>query len=256
MEFIKLTHENLEHEHICCAISNNKDVQVMAKKAWLSERLDEGLVFLKGNVRGKCMIEYLPAEYAWSPVDADGYTFIDCFWVSGQFKGHDYSNQLLGECIRDSQEKGKKGLVVLSSRKKMGFLSDPQYLQHKGFAVADTAAPYFELLYLPFSPDADKPRFKPCVRRTVQGLSAGFTLFYTNQCPFPAKYAPLLEATARESGIPFHTVHITSTEQAQSAPCPFTTFALYDNGKFVTHEILSVSKFKKLLSSLNERDPA
>lgn len=61
MELIRLTQENLETEHICCAISNNKDVQVMSKKAWLSDRLDEGLVFLKGDVRGKCFIEYIPA---------------------------------------------------------------------------------------------------------------------------------------------------------------------------------------------------
>ena len=72
MEFIKLTHENLEREHICCAISNSKDVQVVSKKAWLSARLDEGLVFLKGDVRGKCFIEYITAEYAWAPIDAEG----------------------------------------------------------------------------------------------------------------------------------------------------------------------------------------
>jgi len=58
MEFVKLTRENIEKEHICCAISNNKDIQVMSKKNWLRERLEEGLVFLKGNVRGKCFIEY------------------------------------------------------------------------------------------------------------------------------------------------------------------------------------------------------
>lgn len=73
MEFVKLTPDNLEQEHICCAISNNKDLQVQSKKTWLRERLDEGLVFLKGDVRGKCFIEYLPAEYAWAPVEADGY---------------------------------------------------------------------------------------------------------------------------------------------------------------------------------------
>ena len=28
MEYIRVTKENLEQEHICCAISNNKDVQV------------------------------------------------------------------------------------------------------------------------------------------------------------------------------------------------------------------------------------
>ena len=64
MEFIKLTHENLDKEHICCAISSNKDPQVASKKAWRKERISEGLVFLKSAQRGKCFIEYIPAEYA------------------------------------------------------------------------------------------------------------------------------------------------------------------------------------------------
>ena len=33
MEYIRVTKDNLEKEHICCAISNNKDVQVSSKKA-------------------------------------------------------------------------------------------------------------------------------------------------------------------------------------------------------------------------------
>ena len=45
MELIKLTNDNLEKEHICCAISNNKDIQVLSKKNWLKDRFDEGLVF-------------------------------------------------------------------------------------------------------------------------------------------------------------------------------------------------------------------
>ena len=115
MEYIRVTKENLEQEHICCAISNNKDVQVSSKKAWLAERFDEGLVFLKSVERGKCFIEYIPAENAWNPIVADNYMYIDCLWVSGSFKGHGYSNDLLDECIRDSKEKGKSGLC--SSRR-------------------------------------------------------------------------------------------------------------------------------------------
>lgn len=53
MEYIRVTKENLEQEHICCAISSNKDIQVSSKKAWLSKRFDEGLVFLKSTERGK-----------------------------------------------------------------------------------------------------------------------------------------------------------------------------------------------------------
>ena len=39
MDYIQVTKENLEKEHICCAISNNQDLQVSSKKAWLAERV-------------------------------------------------------------------------------------------------------------------------------------------------------------------------------------------------------------------------
>jgi len=150
MNIITVAKENLEQEHICCAISNNKDCQVSAKKAWLTDRFADGLVFKKGDVRGKCFIEYIPAEMAWRPIEADGYMYLDCLWVSGQFKGQGYSNLLLEECIEDSKKKGKNGLVILSSKMKMPYLADPKFLRYKGFAVADIAEPYYELMYLPF----------------------------------------------------------------------------------------------------------
>lgn len=247
MELVKLTHENIEKEHICCAISSNKDVQVMSKKNWLKDRLDEGLVFLKCDVRGKCFIEYIPAEYAWIPIEAKDYMYIDCLWVSGQFKGHGYSNLLLDKCIEDSKEKGKKGIAVLSSKKKMGFLSDPKYMKYKGFETADTAG-YFELIYLPFDESADKPHFKNTVHEH-EDMPKGFVLYYTSQCPFTAKYVPLIENMARERKVDFQTVHIQSAEEAQKAPTPFTTFSLFYNGELVTHEILSEKKFEKILVS-------
>lgn len=249
MEFIKITQENLEEEHICCAISNNKDCQVISKKAWLKERLDEGLVFLKGNVRGKCFIEYLPAEYAWVPIEAEGYMYIDCLWVSGQFKGHGYSNSLLEECIRDSKEKGKKGLVILSSRKKKGFLSDYKFMVYKGFETVDTAEPYFELLYLPFDKSVKKPCFNASVKDIqCSNMPGGFALYYTSQCPFTAKYVPILEEMAKKKNIELHAIHMNAREQAKNAPIPFTTFSLFYNGKFLTHEILSEKKFEKLIA--------
>ena len=248
MELVKLTHENIDKEHICCAISNNKDIQVISKKNWLKERLDEGLVFLKGNVRGKCFIEYIPAEYAWAPVEAEGYMYIDCLWVSGQFKGNGYSNLLLDACSRDSKAKGKKGLVILSSKKKMGFLSDPKYMSYKGFQTADTAEPYFELMYLPFEEGAPLPRFRDSVRGH-EDLPEGFVLYYTNQCPFTAKYVPLLEEMAKSRNAVFQSVQLQTREEAQNAPSPFTTFSLFYDGQLVTHEILSEKKFDKILVS-------
>ena len=171
MEIITITKENLNNEHICCAISNKDDIQVTSKKSWIAERLDDGLVFKKGDVRGKCFIEYIPAEKAWAPIEAAGYMYIDCLWVSGQFKGQGNSSILLEECIRDSKEKGKKGLVVLSSKKKVPFIADPKYLRHKGFKLADSADPYFELLYFPFDKTAEIPQFKQSVKeRNQEGI--------------------------------------------------------------------------------------
>ena len=118
MEYIRVTKENLEQEHICCAISNNKDVQVSSKKAWLAERFDEGLVFLKSVERGKCFIEYIPAENAWNPIVADNYMYIDCLWVSGSFKGHGYSNDLLATNVSEIVRRRGRAVCASSRRQR------------------------------------------------------------------------------------------------------------------------------------------
>jgi hypothetical protein len=247
MEYVRITADNLGKEHICCAISGENDVQVASKKAWLADRLDEGLVFLKSTERGKCFIEYLPAQAAWNPLDADGYTYIDCLWVSGSLKGHGYSNDLLGECIRDSKEKGRIGLCILSSAKKKPFLADPKYLAHKGFSVCDEADNGIQLWYLPFDADAPKPRLKECARHPHTD-EPGCVLYYTHQCPFNAKYVPLVEAAAKAHGVPFRAIRLTSREEAQAAPTPITTYALFYDGAYLTNEQMNEARFLKLFS--------
>ena len=247
MEYIRVTKDNLESEHICCAISNNNDVQVSSKKAWLAQRFEEGLVFLKSVERGKCFIEYIPAENAWVPIDAAGYMYIDCLWVSGSFKGHGYSNELLGECARDSGSRGMKGLCILSSAKKKPFLADPKYLKHKGFTVCDEADSGIQLWYLPFSPDAERPKFRQCARHPRVD-ETGYVLYYTSQCPFNAKYVPVLERTARERGVKFKAVHLQTKADAQNAPTPVTTYALFFDGRYLTNEQMNEARFLKLLA--------
>ncbi|MBQ7718461.1 MAG: YoaP domain-containing protein [Clostridia bacterium] len=249
MEYIQVTKDNIEKEHICCAISNNNDVQVSSKKAWLSAQFDEGLVFLKSTERGKCFIEYIPAENAWNPIIADNYMYIDCLWVSGSFKGHGYSNDLLGECIKDSKSKGKKGLCILSSAKKKPFLADPKFLKHKGFEVCDEADNGIELWYLPFGKNTgDKPMFKECAKHPHIDED-GYVLYYTSQCPFNAKYVPVVEKTAKEHGVKFKAIHLQNKNDAQNAPTPITTYALFCDGKYITNEQMNDKRFLKLLSN-------
>lgn len=246
MEYIRVTAENLAREHICCAISKNDDVQVASKKAWLADRFADGLVFLKSVERGKCFIEYLPAEAAWVPIDADGYLYIDCLWVSGAFKGHGYSNDLLETCMEDGKKAGKKGLCILSSAKKRPFLADPKYLSHKGFSVADEAENSIQLWFLPLVSGADKPAFKDCAKHP-RISEKGYVLYYTHQCPFNAKYVPLVERAALDRGIPFKAILLDSKEAARSAPTPVTTYALFFDGEFLTNEQMNEARFLKLI---------
>ena len=247
MEYIRVTRDNLDAEHICCAISNNKDIQVASKKAWLSERFDDGLVFLKSVERGKCFIEYIPAENAWNPIIAEGYMYIDCLWVSGSFKGHGYSNDLLSACIADSKEKGRQGLCILSAAKKKPFLADPKYLKYKGFTVCDESDNGIQLWYLPFYDGAEPPKFKACAKHPHID-EPGYVLYYTNQCPFNAKYVPIVEKAAKELEVPFRAYRIEGKEEAQNAPTPITTYALFYNGEYLTNEQMNDKRFIKLVS--------
>jgi ribosomal protein S18 acetylase RimI-like enzyme len=250
MNIISVDVSNIDKEHICCAISDKKgETCVSSKKEWMKERFKEGLAFKRLDARGKVFIEFIPVENAWCPIEAEGYIFINCFWVSGQFKGQGYANKLLDECIKDAKAQNKKGLVILSSAKKMPFLSDAKYLKHRGFKICDTAEPYYELLYLPFKENEAEPKFKDCCKN-ASIADKGMVLYYTNQCPHTEKYALLIAEIARTKGQSITLKKIESKEQAQNAPAPFTTYSFFHEGKFMTNEIFSESKFRKYLEEI------
>ena len=242
MGYLRITKDNIDREHICCAMSNGQSER---KKEWLKQRFTEGLVFYRSEERGKCFIEYVPAENAWTPLEADGYMHINCLWVSGSLKGHGYANDLLNECIRDAKAQGRKGLCILSSTKKKGFLADPKFLAYKGFRVADESDTGIQLWYLPFSEDAEKPHLKECAKHPEVSES-GFVLYYSDQCPFTYYWVPRLKKAAEENDIPLKIIYLDSREKAQDAPSPVTNFSLFKDGKFLTHEIQNEKKFLKL----------
>ena len=246
MEYIRVTKENIDNEHICCALSNNIDIQVYSKKKWLLDRFEDGLIFLKSTERGKCFIEYIPAEKAWNPIDADDFMYIDCLWFSVSFKGKGYSTELLEACIDDSKKKGKKGLCILSASKKKPFLADPKFLKYKGFAICDESDNGIQLWYLPFNDNVVKPKFKDNAKHPHVD-DRGYVLYYTSQCPFNAKYVPVLESIAKEKGISFKAIHLQNKEVARNAPTPITTYALFHDGTYITNEQMNDKKFLKML---------
>lgn len=243
-QFKNITLDNIESEHLCCAISDKKhQCGVESKKAWLKDRIAEGHVFRKLDAKGKVFIEYTPLETAWVPVNGDNFLYIYCLWVSGSFKGKGYAKELLEYCISDAKAKGKSGICVLSSKKKKPFLTEKGFVEKYGFEVVDNIGEY-ELLALSF--DGTKPTFSHGAKE-MKIENDKLTIYYGIQCPYISNCIEQVENYCKNNDIPLELIKIDSLEKAKSVPCIFNNWAVFYKGKFETIHMLNESYLKKML---------
>lgn len=244
--YINLTAENLDSQHVCCAIADKKhQCGVAAKKKWLLERLAEGHVFRKLDDRGKVFIEYAPLETAWTPVLGDNYLYIYCLWVAGSFKGKGHAAALLGYCIEDAKARGKSGVCVLSARKKKPFMADKKFFMKYGFETVDTTEDGYELLALSF--DGSLPRFAQNVKKqAIPGKE--LTIYYGMQCPFIPNCIEQVRGYCEANSVPLELVAVDSLEAAKALPCVFNNWAVFKDGRFETVHLLNEGQLKKLLA--------
>jgi len=251
MEIIEINKNNVNSEHICCAIGNDKEniARSNTKKNWMLERFNEGLIFKRLNDRGKIFIEYMPIETVWKPLIGKNYFVINCLWVSGKFKGQGISTKLLDECIKDAVSLKKDGIAVVSSNKVKPFLTDKKFYIKKGFKVVDSFPPYFELLSLELSNKGEIPRFNTNLKAGNLALApSGFSFVFSNQCPFTEEYLGLYAETAKQKGVKSELIKLESYQKAQEIGSPFGTLGIYFNRQFITHELMPMKKFDALLT--------
>jgi len=248
---ITLNKSNIDKEHICCAISDKKcKDSYELKKAWLKKEFDNGYVFRRIDARAKVFIEYGPAENGWIPVDAPNFMLINCFWVSGQYKGQGYGKELLRLAIEDAKSQGKDGLVTVVGTSKFHFMSDTKWLLKQGFETCEKVFSGFSLLVKKINPKANNPKFKDSVKSGECDNKNGLVIYYSNRCPFSEYHVIYsMVETAEKRKLPLKIVKLDTMEKAQTAPTPATIFSLFYNGKFVTTD-LSVcmdSRFDKIV---------
>jgi GNAT superfamily N-acetyltransferase len=246
-----LDKSNIGKEHICCAISDKKCKESYElKKEWLKREFDNGYVFRRIDARAKVFIEYGPAEKGWLPVDAPNYLLINCFWVSGQYKGHGYGKELLRLATEDAKSQGKDGLVTVVGTTKFHFMSDTKWLLKQGFETCEKLSSGFSLVVKKINPDAINPKFKNSVKSGKCEDKNGLVIYYSNRCPFSEYHVTTsLKETAEKRRLPLKVIKLDSMEKAQSSPTPATIFSLFYNGKFITTD-LSVcmdSRFDKIV---------
>ena len=246
-KYINLNLENIESEHICCAIGDQKHQDgVNRKKEWIKSKLSDGHVFRKLDARGKIFIEYEPLETAWTPVSGKNYEYIYCLWVAGSFKQKGIGKELLEYAINDSKEKGKSGICTIVAKKKKPFLGEKKFFEHFGFKVIDSIEEY-ELLALQFE-ESETPKFNETAR-TMKIEEQDFTIFYSNECPYVEYEVNELSNYADEKNIKLKFIKIDSLEKAKKAPCVFNNWANFYKGKFISNTILNANALEKLINN-------
>lgn len=244
-EFINITAENLDHEHLCCIIRSKKPHQgIEAKRQWLSDRLKEGHVFRKLNEKATVFIEYAPLETAWVPITGDNYYYLYCLWVSGSYKGNGYGKMLMEYCLSDAREKGKSGVCMLGAKKQKSWLSDQSFAKKFGFEVADATESGYELLAHSF--DGTTPKFAPNAKQ--QNIdSQDLTIYYDMQCPYIHQTVETVRQYCEENNVPSSFIQVDTLEQAKELPCVFNNWAVFYHGKFETVNLLDITALKRVL---------
>ena len=244
-EYINLDLNNIEEEHICCAIGDPKHQEgVNKKKEWIKNKLKDGHVFRKLNARGKIFIEYEPIETAWAPINGKNYEYIYCLWVAGSFKGKGIARELLEYAINDAKNKKMSGICTLVSQKKKPFIGEKKFFEHFEFEVVDTINDY-ELLALKFD-DKETPKFSDSARK-MEIDDKDFTIYYSNECPYVEYEVQELTDYAKAKGIKLNFIKIDSLDKAKNAPCIINNWANFYKGKFISNTILNANAFGKLL---------
>lgn len=243
IDFVNLTTENLANEHLSCIIRSKKPHQgIEAKRQWLSDRLKEGHVFRKLNVKAPVFIEYAPLETAWVPITGDKYYYLYCLW-SGQ-KGNGYGKSLMEYCLADAKEKGKSGVCMLGSEKQKAWLSNQSFAKKFGFEVVDSTDNGYELLALSF--DGTMPKFAENAKKQ-EIESQELTIYYDMQCPFVYERIELIKQYCEINSINVSLIKVDTLQKSKELPCVFNNWGVFYKGKFETVNLLDVASLIRIL---------
>jgi len=235
-----------------CGYKDIKKEGFSRKIEWLKNRFPEGLrikTLYSDRDGTQGMVEYLPGEYCWRPVEADGYMFIHCIFLGfkREYKGKGYGTLLLDECLKDASKEKMNGVAVVT--REGTWMAGRGLFVKNGFEVVDSAPPDFELLVKRFDNSAPVPRFKGGWEKKLAQYDQGLTILRSDQCPALDKPVSEISETAeKEYKIKPRIIEITSSQDAQNSPCAFGSFCVVYNGKLVVTNPISNTRFKNIMN--------
>ena len=241
----EVTEENLaDHPGAICFI-NPKNEYYDLKVGWLKDQFKLGmrikLIYIDGEKSPKGFIEYVPGEFCWRPVKAEGYLFIHCLWT------HDkkYRNSGLGKKLIDEAENdasGMNGVAVLTSDG--SFMVNSKIFLKNGYKLTETSG-QDQLLVKQFR-SAPLPVFN----KSGQDLSnyKGLTIIYSRQCPWVARFIEEVKPVLESENLKPDFIEIKTHTDAQRAPSLYGVFNLIYDGKLLADRYISTTRFLNIIN--------
>ena len=234
-KIIDINEENVDESELFCKKTKKKLVGYQNKVKWIKERFKEGLKYKlllvkegnKDTSRG--MIEYIPGEYNWRGIKANGWMVIHCLWVVGKHKNKGYGAQLIEHALKDAEEAGMHGVVGMTAEKG-GWLPKKHLYENLGFEKVDEMKPYFTLYAKSFSENAPLPKFYPISSKKLKQHEKGVTVLYSDQCPYVVDLVDELKDEPKRDEL--RLIKFENCKEAQeNGIYPYGTYCVICNGE-------------------------
>ena len=251
-KIIDVNAENIDNQDLFCKKTKKKLPGYQNKVKWIKERFREGLKYKvlyvkEGNKEtSRGMIEYIPGEYNWRGIDADGWMVIHCIWVVGKAKQKGHGDKLLKLAIEDAKKQRLHGVVGMSAEKE-GRVPKKKIFLKNGFVKVDEIEPNFSLYALVFNEDAPKPRFYPINKGNQSKYSEGVSIVYTDQCPYIVDLVEDLNSEYGKDKINSIKLN-TSKEARENAVYPYGTYCIICNGDIGLYKHATKKEIQKILA--------
>jgi hypothetical protein len=248
VQIIEVNLQNLAETGIFC-IKDKKSKGYKSKIEWYRKQFENGLrIKIAVDESGKQLgfIEFVPAEFAWRPIKAENYLFIQCIMVySNENRHKGIAGLLIEECEESAINSGKSGVCTITSSGP--WMADKSLFAKVGF-VPGGNKDRFEIMYKSYNPEADMPEFIDWTENL--SMYSGWNLVYTDQCPWHDKSANDLYDTAVKNGVELKIHKFTTPIEAQYGPSGFGTFCLIKDGEVLEDHYLSKTRFQNILNKI------
>ena len=247
VNIISVDATNVDQHGFFCFKSKPKSEGYRRKLAWLEQRFAEGMqikILFEGK-RSVGFIEYMPGEYTWRAVQAEGYMMIHCLWVVGRGKKKGYGTRLLQACLADARRTGQRGVAMVTSERV--WLAGKTLLLKNGFEEIGQAPPSFSLLVKRFA-EAPLPAFPSNWEERAHRFGDGLTVVRSDQCPYIDDAVRIIMEGAGELNVPAQVVELRNCREAQTlSSSAYGLFGVVYNGQLLSYHYLGQKDLLKLL---------